>query len=137
MDAEDAVYDEGVVSEIDHPIQAEVTKPPILAWAALKLHEVAPDEGFLQDADDWNETLALWLAHQEGMEILNESHWQVIYALREYYQGHHHMPSFRQLCEAAHQTDHYCMERLFNNDGTKAWRIAGLPNPGEELKAYL
>ncbi len=43
----DAVYDEGVISEIDHPIKAEVTKPPILAWAALKLHETAPDMDFL------------------------------------------------------------------------------------------
>jgi len=45
----DAVYDDGVVSEIDHPIYAEVTKPPILAWAALKLHESAPDLGFLEE----------------------------------------------------------------------------------------
>jgi glycogen debranching enzyme len=45
----DAVYDEGVIAEIDHPIKAEVTKPPILAWAALKLHETAPDLKFLED----------------------------------------------------------------------------------------
>jgi len=45
----DAVYDEGVVSKIEHPIIAEVTKPPILAWAALKLHESAPDLGFLEE----------------------------------------------------------------------------------------
>jgi putative isomerase len=45
----DAVYDEGVISEIDHPIKAEVTKPPILAWAALKLHETTPDFGFLEE----------------------------------------------------------------------------------------
>ncbi len=45
----DAVYDEGVVAEIDHPIRAEVTKPPILAWAALKLHEVDPDLSFLEE----------------------------------------------------------------------------------------
>jgi putative isomerase len=45
----DAVYDEGVVAEIDHPIRAEVTKPPILAWAALKLHEAEPDLKFLQE----------------------------------------------------------------------------------------
>jgi putative isomerase len=45
----DAVYDEGVVSEIDHPIYAEVTKPPILAWAGLKLHETAPELEFLKD----------------------------------------------------------------------------------------
>ncbi|MBU0496223.1 MAG: hypothetical protein KKA73_11290 [Chloroflexi bacterium] len=45
----DAVYDEGVIAEIDHPIRAEVTKPPILAWAALKLHEIDPDLAFLQE----------------------------------------------------------------------------------------
>ncbi len=45
----DAVYDDGVISEIDHPIYAEVTKPPILAWAALKLHESAPDLDFLEE----------------------------------------------------------------------------------------
>ena len=45
----DAVHDEGVVATIDHPIYGEVTKPPILAWAALKLHETDPDLGFLQE----------------------------------------------------------------------------------------
>lgn len=45
----DAVYDEGVIATIDHPISAEVTKPPILAWAALKLHEMDPDPDFLQE----------------------------------------------------------------------------------------
>jgi len=45
----DAIHDDGVVAEIDHPFPAEVTKPPILAWAALKLHEIAPDLDFLQE----------------------------------------------------------------------------------------
>jgi putative isomerase len=45
----DAVYDEGVIAEIDHPIKAEVTKPPILAWVALKLHETDPDLDFLKE----------------------------------------------------------------------------------------
>jgi putative isomerase len=45
----DAIYDEGVISTIDHPISAEVTKPPILAWTALKLHESNPDLDFLQE----------------------------------------------------------------------------------------
>jgi putative isomerase len=45
----DAVYDEGVVSSLSHPIIGLVTKPPILAWAAIKLHEAEPDLAFLQD----------------------------------------------------------------------------------------
>ena len=62
----DAIHDEGVVFEIDHPIQAEVTKPPILAWAALKLHETAPDLNFLHEVyeplkrcNDW------WFEHND------------------------------------------------------------------------
>lgn len=45
----DAVYDEGVISTIEHPFTAEVTKPPILAWAALKLFEMTGDLDFLQE----------------------------------------------------------------------------------------
>lgn len=45
----DAIFDEGVVSEISHPIHASVTKPPILAWAALKIHKTAPDTDFLKE----------------------------------------------------------------------------------------
>jgi glycogen debranching enzyme len=45
----DAVFDDGVVSTIDHPITGEVTKPPILAWSVLKLHETDPDIDFLSE----------------------------------------------------------------------------------------
>ncbi len=45
----DAIFDEGVVSTIDHPIVGEVTKPPLFAWAALKLHETNPDLEFLKE----------------------------------------------------------------------------------------
>ncbi len=45
----DAIYDEAVVANIDHPMRAEVTKPPIMAWAALKLHETDPDLDFLKE----------------------------------------------------------------------------------------
>ncbi|RPI80569.1 MAG: hypothetical protein EHM41_22475, partial [Chloroflexi bacterium] len=45
----DAVYDEGIVTSLAHPFTGEVTKPPILAWAALKLHETDPDLEFLKE----------------------------------------------------------------------------------------
>lgn len=45
----DVVFDEGIVAEIDHPIHGFVTKPPILAWSALKIHETAPDIDFLKE----------------------------------------------------------------------------------------
>lgn len=45
----DAIFDEGIVSEIDHPFHGRVTKPPILAWAALKIHETDPNLDFLKE----------------------------------------------------------------------------------------
>lgn len=45
----DAIFDEGIVSEIGHPIYAKVTKPPIMAWAALKVHETDPNMDFLKE----------------------------------------------------------------------------------------
>lgn len=45
----DAIFDEGVISEIEHPVRGKVTKPPILAWAALKLHESHPSADFLNE----------------------------------------------------------------------------------------
>ena len=44
----DAIYDEGIVDQIDHPITARVTKPPIFAWAVRKLFEKNPDRDFIQ-----------------------------------------------------------------------------------------
>jgi putative isomerase len=45
----DAIYDEGVVAEMDRPVRAAVTKPPIAAWAALKLHKLNPNPVFLRE----------------------------------------------------------------------------------------
>lgn len=45
----DAIFDDGIVTEISHPIKGKVTKPPILAWAAMKINEIDPDEQFIRD----------------------------------------------------------------------------------------
>jgi glycogen debranching enzyme len=33
----DAVYDGGVIDDLDHPVKGEVTKPPVIAWTAFKI----------------------------------------------------------------------------------------------------
>src|SRR5512141_950767 len=45
----DAVHDEGTVTRLSHPIEGDVTKPPLLAWAAWKLYEVDHDREFLNE----------------------------------------------------------------------------------------
>jgi putative isomerase len=55
----DAVHDEGVITELNFPISADVTKPPLLAWAAWKLYEIDQDREFLEEIYEgtarWNE----------------------------------------------------------------------------------
>ena len=36
----DAVHDEGIVTHMPYPVDADVTKPPLIAWTALKLYRV-------------------------------------------------------------------------------------------------
>jgi glycogen debranching enzyme len=45
----DAVHDEGTVTHLDLPVDADVTKPPLLAWSAWKLYEEDGDSEFLSE----------------------------------------------------------------------------------------
>jgi putative isomerase len=45
----DAVHDEGVVTHLPYPVDADVTKPPLGAWTTWKLHEQQPDLEFLRE----------------------------------------------------------------------------------------
>ncbi len=55
----DAVHDEGIVTHLTFPVDADVTKPPLLAWAAWKLYEHTPDREFLEEIYEpivrWNQ----------------------------------------------------------------------------------
>ena len=53
----DAVHDEGIVTHLDFPVEADVTKPPLVAWAAWKLFEKSGDREFL---DEIYESLVRW-----------------------------------------------------------------------------
>ncbi|HVU15149.1 MAG TPA: trehalase family glycosidase [Phototrophicaceae bacterium] len=45
----DAIHDEGLITHLDYPVSADVTKPPLLAWAVLKLYEKSGHIDFLQE----------------------------------------------------------------------------------------
>lgn len=65
----DAVHDEGVVTHLDFPVEADVTKPPLIAWAAWKLHQLNPDVEFLQEI---YEPLVRW--HRWWFEKNDQNH---------------------------------------------------------------
>lgn len=62
----DAVHDEGTVTRLTFPVEADVTKPPLIAWAAWKLHQHQPDPEFLSEIYDpmvrWNNW---WFEHND------------------------------------------------------------------------
>jgi glycogen debranching enzyme len=45
----DAIHDEGTVTRLSHPVEADVTKPPLLAWAAWKLYQTDRDREFIDE----------------------------------------------------------------------------------------
>jgi len=45
----DAVHDEGTVTHLNVPVDADVTKPPLVAWSAWKLYEQDGDREFLNE----------------------------------------------------------------------------------------
>ncbi len=53
----DAVHDEGIVTHLQWPVDADVTKPPLAAWTALKLYEFSGHRDFL---DEVYEPLVRW-----------------------------------------------------------------------------
>ena len=78
---------------------------------------------------------ATTLAHEHGIENLTDAHWRVLDALRALYREFGAAPSIVQIHERA-GLDVKDIDRLFGNPYV-AWRIAGLPHPGEEAEAYL
>jgi TusE/DsrC/DsvC family sulfur relay protein len=93
-------------------------------------------EGFLSDARAWSETVAATLARLDGLPELTRDHWVVIRALRAHYRCFGTAPpAFSRLCNK-HRLGRHCVGRLFRGE-REAWRIAGLPDPGEEAKTCM
>jgi len=86
-------------------------------------------EGFLVDPSQWSEDLAVHLARESGIDLLEENHWRVIRFIRDYYLQNGRSPLHRELKKGIGMSLME-IERLFPG-GIKmgARRLAGLPNP--------
>lgn len=93
------------------------------------------EDGLLINPAQWNETMARQIAQREGIGSLTDEHWQVIRSLRQHYAKFGVAPAMSHVSRA-HGKDKHWIHDLFHSCLT-AWRVAGLPNPGEEAKAYL
>ena len=107
-----------------------------MSSVSLSRQELSLDaDGLLVDPSSWDESVARAIADQIGIGELSEEHWQMIYALRQYHEKYGVAPEMNSICRPqgkdwrwVHDLFHTCLN---------AWRVAGLPNPGEEAKAYM
>ncbi len=93
-------------------------------------------EGFLRHPELWDEQVATAIARLDGLPQLTHDHWVIIQALREHFDRFGAaLPAFSHVCTVNHMGKH-CVDHLFRSQ-REAWRVAGLPDPGEEAKAYM
>lgn len=93
------------------------------------------EDGFIKQPHLWNEQIARMLARLDGLDELTDQHWVVIHSLRDHFTHFGTPPMFHHVGIANHM-DKHCVENLFHSQ-REAWRVSGLPNPGEEAKTYM
>jgi len=92
-------------------------------------------DGFLLDPKAWDETLAQRLATADGLGTLSAVQMEILHCLRDVYFRTGGLPALPHVCHLVGRSP-VCLTELFPS-AREAWRLAGLPNPGEEAKAYM
>jgi dissimilatory sulfite reductase related protein len=92
-------------------------------------------DGFMWEMNSWNEEMARRIALMDGLGELDEQQLALLRHLRASYLRRGGLPAWAHVCHLGGFAPD-CMTRLFP-DAREVWRVAGLPNPGEEAKAYL
>ena len=93
------------------------------------------EDGFLIDPTLWNVEVGRMIADMRDVGPLRAEHWEVLHLLRDRYLRMGAIPPLRRLCRNRALTQ----KEIKTTFGSclEVWRIAGLPNPGEESKAYM
>jgi tRNA 2-thiouridine synthesizing protein E len=92
-------------------------------------------DGFLLNPGDWSKDISRQIAAMDGVGPLTPDHWAIIFYLREHYLTNGTLPVMSHICRV-HHLHKNAVQELFGGC-RQAWRVAGLPNPGEEAKAYM
>ena len=94
------------------------------------------NEGFLEDAWQWDEAVARAIAQEANIE-LTDKHWEIIWLLRNFYKKHEiSPPSNRLFVKTVRESlgedrgnSIYLMQLFTGTPAKTACRIAGLPRP--------
>jgi len=86
-------------------------------------------EGFLLDAEQWNEQMAEEIARANGIETLTDRHWQVVDFMRKTYLESGSAPSIRSLGKASGVPIKELYELFPKGPAKLAAKIGGIPKP--------
>ena len=87
------------------------------------------EDGFLQEPDKWNETVASDFAGTEHIAALTEAHWKVINYIRGYYKEFGIAPMVRKVCKESGFKLNEIYELFPSGPAKGACKLAGLPKP--------
>jgi dissimilatory sulfite reductase related protein len=102
--------------------------------ANVTLSQILDEEGFLIDPSDWTKSFTERKAEEAGIQLA-QPHWNLIDIIRDKYLRLGALPPMRSVCKAA-GLDRQLLKQQFGSC-LNLWKLAGLPNPGEEAKAYM
>ncbi len=86
-------------------------------------------QGFLTDPGQWNEEIAVELAHEAGIDELTPRHWQVVRYMRDTYLATGEAPSIRTLGKASGVPIKELYELFPKGPAKLAAKIGGIPKP--------
>jgi sulfur relay (sulfurtransferase) DsrC/TusE family protein len=99
-------------------------------------HGLAFDrDGFMLEPTRWDQSIAQRIADLDGYGALGALQMTLLLSLRQEFSKHHEVSALSHICHL-HGLEADCLQTVFPSPRV-AWRLAGLPNPGEEAKAYL
>lgn len=106
------------------------------AISALDQNErqVLDEEGYLIDPFSWDRTFTFRRAREANL-TLTAQHWELIELIRDKYLRLGALPPIRTLCKSV-GIDKRLLKQQFGSC-LALWKMAGLPNPGEEAIAYM
>lgn len=96
--------------------------------------EVLDEEGYLMDTYAWSREFTEQKASEANIE-LNDRHWALIELIRDKYLRLGSLPPMRSVCKSV-GLDRKDVKQQFGSC-LNFWKMAGLPNPGEEARAYM
>jgi TusE/DsrC/DsvC family sulfur relay protein len=86
-------------------------------------------EGFMTNAEQWNDQIARTIASENGIPELTERHWLVVHFMRERYLATGNAPSIRSLGKESGVPIKELYQLFPKGPAKLAAKIGGIPKP--------